>query len=86
MFIVQESINDEVIAAVILSSDMGKRGHIVEGISFKYENDFERNDLCNDWVETFGEYNINDYFDVSVCHLSEMGEECLGIFLAYIFD
>ena len=49
-------------------------------------NDFEGNDTCNDWMETFCEYNIDDQFDEFLSHLSEMDEECLGIFLVSIFD
>ena len=41
--------------------------------------------MCNDWVETFCEYNIDDQLNGSIFHLSEMDEECLGIFSVSIF-
>ena len=86
MCIVQESINDEAIAYVIQSSEMGKRGNFRDGISLEIGNDIEGNDICCDWMETFCECNIDDQLNGSVFHLSEMGEECLGIFLVSIFD
>ena len=68
------------ISDVILSKYMGKRGHFSDGISLQIGNDIERNDTCNDGIETFCEYDIDDKLDRSVCHLSEMDEECLGAF------
>ena len=86
MCTVQESINDEVSADAIFSSDIGKKGHFSEGISLENGNDFEGNVMCNDWAELFCEYNIHVQLDGSVCHLSKMDEECLGIFSVSIFD
>ena len=70
---VQESINDEVIADATLSLDVGERGHFSNDICLENGNDFEENDMCNDWAEA------------SVCHLSEMDEECLGVFSVSMF-
>ena len=72
MCIVQESINDKDIADAMLSSDMGKRRQVSDVISLENGNDFDGNDICNDWAEAFCENNINDQLDGSVCHLSEM--------------
>ena len=73
--IVHESIGKEVIADVILSSEtcyksIGKRGHFGDGISLENGYDIEWNDICNDWMQTFCEYNIDDQLDGPVCHLS----------------
>ena len=68
------------IADAILTLDVGKRGHFSNDISLENGNDFEGNDMCNDWAEIFCEYNIGHHFDGSICHLSEMDEECFGIF------
>ena len=68
------------IADAILSLDVGKRGHFRDDISLENGNDFEGNEMYNDWVETFSEYNIDDQLDGSIGHVSEMNEECLGIF------
>ena len=62
------------IADVILSSNMVKAGHFSDGISLENGNDFDKNNICNDWTETFCEYNIEYKLDGSVCHLSEMDE------------
>ena len=80
MCIVQESINDEGFADAILNSDVGKRGHFNNEISLENGNDFKGNDMCNDCVETYCEYNIENQLGGSICHLSEMDEECLDIF------
>ena len=63
------------IADVILSSDIGKIGHFGDGISRENGDDLEGNDMCNNWAETFCEYNVDDQLHGSVCHLSEMDEE-----------
>ena len=81
--IVQKSIDDEVIADAILHSDMGKEGHLSDNISLENGNDVKGNDICNDWAETFCEYNIDDQLDGSVCHLSEM-DEVWHIFIEYL--
>ena len=73
-------------ADAILSYDICKRGNFSDGISPAKGNDFEGNDMCNDWVESFCEYYINDQLDGSVCHLAEMDEKFLGIFSVSIFD
>ena len=41
--VVQESIDNEVIADAILSSDVDKRGHFSNDISLENGNDFEGN-------------------------------------------
>ena len=58
---------------------MDKRGHFSDDISLDSGNDFEGNDTCNEWVETFYEYNIDNQLDGSVCHLSEKDEKRWGI-------
>ena len=63
--IVQKSNEEEVIADVIISSEtcynsMGKRGHSVDDISLEIGNNIDGNDVCNDWMEMFCEYNIDD--------------------------
>ena len=90
MYIVQESIGEEVIADVILNletfyNSMGKRKHFSDGISLEIGNDIEVYDICNDWMETFCEYDIDDQLDGSVCHVSEIDEEWLGMFSLSIF-
>ena len=79
------------IADVILSSEpcynsMGKRGHFSDDISLDIGNDIEGNGRCNDWMETFVEYNVDDQLDGSDSHLSEIDEKCLSIFSVSIFD
>ena len=69
MCIVQEDIDNEVIADIILSSEKGKRAHFKDGIPLEKANIFDRNDMCNDLGETFCDYNIDDQLDVPVCHL-----------------
>ena len=80
LFIVQNSIGDEVLADAKLSSDMGKRGHLSDDSSLENGDDIEGNGICKDWTETFFEYYVCDQLEGSVCHLSEMGEEFFGIF------
>ena len=65
---------------------MGERGLFTDDISLENGNGFEGNDMCSDWVEIFCEYNIDDRLDGSICHLSEMDEECLSIFSVSILD
>ena len=65
---------------------MGKRGHFSDDTYLDNGNDFKENDMCHDLVDVFCEYNMNDQLDGSVCHLSEMDEECLGIFSVSILD
>ena len=40
----------------------------------------EGNDISNDWLGVFYEYDINDQLDGSVCHLSEIDEEYIDVF------
>ena len=68
------------ITDAILSLDVGKRGHFSGDISLENDNDLEGNDMCNDLAETFCEYSIDNQFNVSICHFSEIYEECLGFF------
>ena len=86
MCIVQKTIDDEVIADAILSSDIGERMHFSDGISLENGNEFEGNNICNDWAATFCEHDIDDQLDGSVCHLSEMDEQYLGICSVSVFD
>ena len=72
------------IAGAILSSNVVERVHFSDDISLGSHNDFEGNYLCNDWAEIFCEYNMDDILVGSICHMSEMDEECLGIFLVSI--
>ena len=64
--IVQESIGDKVIDHAILSFDVDKRGHFSDDVFLENGNDFEGNDRCNYWVETFCEYRIHVQLDGSV--------------------
>ena len=84
LYIVWESNGEELIPGVILSSEMscnsmGKRGHFSDGIYLELGNDIKGNDMCNDWMETFHEYGIDDQLDGSVRHFLENNEEFLGI-------
>ena len=79
------------IADVMLSSEthynsIGKKGHFSDDVFLEIGNDIEGNDICNDWMEMFCECDIDDQLDGSVCHLLEIGEECLGIFSVSIFN
>ena len=52
------------IAHAILSTDMDKRGHFSYDISLEDDDDFQGNDMCNDWAEILCEYNIDDQLEV----------------------
>ena len=86
MCIVQENIDDEAVADVILSSDMGKQGHFHDGISLEIGDEIEKKDIFNDWMSLFCENNVDDELDGYVCHLLVIGEDWLGMFFVSIFD
>ena len=65
---------------------MNKRGHFGDSFPFENDNDIKGKDKFNDWTETFCEYNIDYQLYGSVCHLSEISEECLDTFSAIVFD
>ena len=39
---------------------MGKSGHFRDGISLEIGNDIEGNDICNDLMDMFYEYDLDE--------------------------